>query len=490
MQLDDWLAREYGHDKDSRALWMQQVEDWRSWFVGNNASFHNYQIWNGKGYVKMRRKSLQMAKKCCEDWANILYNVNCTVTVDGEADNEKLQKVLTQNNFWLLCNQSIEKSWAVGTGSMVLSVIGLQYDDLTGSVRVSPSTRLAMEFVDVEKIYPLSWDGKGVTECAFASYRTIKGIKYAVVSVHLLDGKEYIIRNRLFRVSQTGDIEELDEQRESEMLGAFAEFRTGAEYRWFCLLSPALSNNLLTPENPAYDYPFGISVYANAIDGIKCIDMAYDAIANEITIGRMRIFASADDMLDSVDGHRVFDASDISVYELPHGLNAENVLQPVAPQLRIDAMQQALRADLAAFSNAVGMGREMYDLSVTNMATAAQVYSTNSELKRSRDKHKTKLENELYDFLLAVCHAATAFTATPINPEGLTLQFDDALFEDVSTTATRLIQERDAGLISGWEYRMETRHEDEKTAKTAIAAIEQEQMQRMVQMQEMQGGEV
>lgn len=489
MQLEDWLTEEYGHDKGARDVWMQRVSDWRSWFIGYNKSFHDYYIWNGKNKINLKRKSLQMAKKCCEDWANILYNVNCTVSVKNQQDNERLQEVLAKNDFWLLINQAVEKSFAVGTGALVQSVIDLAYDDNTQSVRATEGTRIALEYVDVDNIYPLSWDAKSVTECAFVSARTIKGIKYAIVSVHLLDGDSYLIKNRAFIVTQTGDIQTMAAEDEAEMLGAFAEFRTGSLDKWFCVISPALSNNLLTPAETGYDYPFGISIYANAIDAIKCVDMAYDAIANEITIGRMRIFASAD-MMDDVDGKRVFDSSDISVYELPKGLNAEQLLQPVAPALRIDGMQSALNADLSIFSNLVGMGRQMYDFSVANMATAAQVYSTNSELKRSRDKHKTRLENELFDFVSAICYACSTFTQAPINPEGLTLGFDDALFEDVTTTSQRLMHEKDAGLISGWEYRMETRHEDEITAKAAIAAIEQEMMQRMVQLQEVQGGEI
>lgn len=487
MRIEGWLKENYGYDNGVHEEWMKRVQYWREWYAGYAKDFHNYTIFNGKEPVPMRRKSLQMAKKVCEDWSNILFNINCTVTVENEASNENLQKILAKNSFWALMNQTIETYFAVGTAGIVLSVNEFAFDPETSTATITENTRPVLEMVDVEKIYPLSWDGRKCTECAFVTTKTVKGEKYAIVSLHLLENGSYTIKNKSFKLNGSGEIDMNSE--ESAIESSFEEFHTGSEIPWFVLFSPAVANNVMSPTDAAYDYPFGISVYANAIDALKCCDSAYDAVFNEITIGRMRIFAS-ESMMQTVDGRMVFDAADIAVYRLPAGLSKEQLLQPVAPALRVDAMQSALVADLSVLSQAVGMGRQMYDFNIANMATAAQVYSVNSELKRSRDKHKTALEDGLYDILHALCDAATRFTGMPVDAEGLKITFDDAIFEDKTSESDRARLDFDAGLLSGWEYRMQVFGEDEQTAKARIDEIKQERMRDVMALQVVQGGEV
>lgn len=488
MKIENWLQENFGYDPKIRNRWFEYIDMWRSWLIGFNKEFHVYQIWNGKAHIERRRKSLQMAKKICEDWSNILFNINCTVIVEDEASNENLQQLLAKNNFWLMVNQTIEAGFAVGTAGIVLSVIDFEYDEMTRTVTITENTRPVLEVVDVSKIYPLSWDDKRCTECAFVTSKTIKGERYAIVSLHLLENGEYVIRNRSFKLNQNGDFENpLDDGTEG--LETFEEFRTGSELPWFVLISPSCANNIMLPTESAYDYPFGISIYANAIDALKSVDLAFDAIDTEITIGRMRIFAS-ESMMKTINGEMVFDATDIAVYVLPQGLQQDQLLQPVAPSLRVSAMSEALTADLSVLSQNVGMGRQMYDLSVTNMSTAAQVYSVNSELKRSRDKHKTALEDRLYDILTAFCNAATAFTGFPINPDGLMISFDETMFEDKTATADRARLDFESGLISAWEYRILAFGEDKETAKARVEEIKAEKMRDTMALMAMQEQEV
>ena len=47
---------------------------WGNWYRGNFDSYHNINIWNGKRFLAYRLKSLNMAKKVCEDWADLLLN--------------------------------------------------------------------------------------------------------------------------------------------------------------------------------------------------------------------------------------------------------------------------------------------------------------------------------------------------------------------------------------------------------------------------------
>lgn len=480
MKITD-ILNDFGYDDSIRDQAIKKIENWRSWYVGFNRDFHEYQIYNGKSGIKRRRLSMQMAKKCCEDWSDILFNINCKISLEDDNSDAILQELLTKNDFWIKANQAVEKAFAVGTVGILLSVDGITYNTDAKTVDLSEADP-HIEIVDAKKIYPLSWDAGKCTECAFVTHTKIRGEKYALVSIHYLnESRRYVIENRIFKESDTGDLTVIE--NEDEILGAFRVFETNSEKPWFCIITPAICNNTTDVYGDYAEkmdgYPFGQSVFANAIDCIRALDSAFDSLSNEITIGRKRIFVN-DNMTRDLEGNKVFDAADISVYILPSGLNAENLIQPENSELRVEPIVNALKTALSAFSQNVGMGRDTYSFDVASMSTAAQVYSVNSELKRKRDKHKTKLENELYDILQAFIYAANTFSQYSINPDGLSIQFDDSLFEDENTKATRKMQEINIGVASRSEYRETIFGEDEATAKKRIAEVNQEEQETMI----------
>lgn len=141
------------------------TEEWLSWYRGEVFGFHNYRVYNGTNYLEMRRKTLQMAKKVCEDWANVLFNERCTITVDN---NEVLQEVLNNTNFWVKANEAVEKSFALGYGALVVNVVGLRVGEVTGHVDKS-SAKVEVDFVNKMKCYPLTVHNKQVIECGFVA---------------------------------------------------------------------------------------------------------------------------------------------------------------------------------------------------------------------------------------------------------------------------------------------------------------------------------
>ena len=479
MKIEDYLEQAFGYKKEYREKWIEKINEWQSWYCGYNKEFYNYTISTGRAAVKMKRKSLQMAKKCCEDWADLLFNVNCKIEIKN--NQEELNEILAKNNFWLMINQAIEKSFAVGTGALILSVSGIEHNEDLNTIIVNKAEP-CIEFVEAEKIYPISWNNQFIYECAFSTIKVVHGQKYLFLSVHTKQDDNYVIHSKVFTLTDSGEISELKEEDEKAILGSFTDFNTESDKRWFCIISPAISSNLGDSTNGYYsDYPFGISVFANAVDCIKSIDETFDSLSNEIQMGRKRIFVRSG-MLNNVNGQPMFDATDISVYELPDGVSGSDLFQPDNSALRVDSIVEALKTDMSAFSNNVGMGKDMYSFEVSSMSTAAQVYSTNSELKRHRDKHKTKIENELYDFLDTTCYASTKFSHYNISSEGLSIKFDDSMFEDLSSESQRKLNEINGDVAARYEYRTAIFNEDEETAKAKIAEIDEEKRKAMMNM--------
>lgn len=64
---------------------------------------------------KVQPCKLGMAKKVCEDWANLLMNEKVQITLEGQKEQEFIDRVLTSNNFTVKANEMQEMKSALGT---------------------------------------------------------------------------------------------------------------------------------------------------------------------------------------------------------------------------------------------------------------------------------------------------------------------------------------------------------------------------------------
>ncbi len=458
MKIEDFLKQRYKFDSTVTDNWKKYVALWKSWYVGKVKSFHNYSIYNGIRSVRKQRLSLQMPKKSCEDWADFLFNERCKISLADENSQKELLSVLNANDFWVLTNNAIEFSGASGTGAFVVSVDDILIDEDSG-VFNTDEAHTKIRYVDVESIYPISWEGRKITECAFAAKHFKNGKCYVNLSVHLIENNEYVIHNHLFEDIK-GSIKEVED---ADVLG---EFKTGSMIKWFSMLSPCAANNIYP------NSPWGVPYFANALDISRSIDMGYDSLDNEINLGRKRIFARTEMFNVTPDGTTaVFDANDISIYQLPKNATANDLIQAENSNLRVSELKEDIEFNLSLFGDRVGFGPDHYIFSGHTVKTATEVISTNSKLFRRKKKHESVLENALIDVLNAVAYASSKFGSCNINTEGLKIQFDDSIIEDKEAIANRALREVNAGVRSEEEYRVEVYGEDEETAKKKIAEI-------------------
>ena len=72
---------------------------WKSWYEGEVKDFHRYKVFNGQNHVQCRRYTMGMAKKVCEDWANLLMNEKVKITLEGTKEQDFFDSVCADNNF-------------------------------------------------------------------------------------------------------------------------------------------------------------------------------------------------------------------------------------------------------------------------------------------------------------------------------------------------------------------------------------------------------
>lgn len=431
-------------DKDFRS----HIETWLDWYRGNVEHFHKYKVWNGIGFVGQERSSLDMAKTVCEDWANLLLNERVQIAVEN--DQELLDQLLQANAFPREGNRTVEKAFALGTGAFS------EYLDADGNPRI--------DYHDAEQIWPLSWSGNRITECAFSSIDVVNGKKCAYLRMYRLnDNGTYRVEN-VWLDYESGDRVACPE-------GVQEVVETGLSIPLFQIITPNIAVNIDTT------CPLGMSVYANAISALKGIDIAYDSFVNEFVMGRKRLMipATMAKIEASKDGtiSPIFDPNDTVFVAYTPSEGQADGFHDLSPEIRADAHLTGIRTSLNVLSFKCGLGTGRYDFDrASGVKTATEVISEHSDLYQSMVKH----EQVLRDVLIGLVRALLALSNKNADAE-ITITFDDSVIQDRTSEITAAQAEVAAGLMSKFRYLTEIKGMAEDAAEEELQRIMAEERQ-------------
>ena len=442
-----------------------KVTEWKSWYQGNVKGFHNYTVQNGERQVKCRRYSLGMGKKLCEDWANLLMNEKVQITLEGQKEQDFIDLVLTENNFTVKANEMQEMKSALGTVAYVPRVIGQEISE-SGDIVPGNASGIVLDYVTIENIYPLSWQNGYISECAFSSEVTRGGKDYLYLQIHRReDNGNYVIENRIYRY----DNEQLADEQLVNVKG-FENIppvvHTGSDKRQFVIDRPNIANNI------NYLLPTGIAIYANAIDVLQGVDIAYDSYVNEFKLGKKRIMVKPS-AAQYLDGTPAFDPDDVVFYVMPEDTEDGAVVTPIDMTLRTAEHNTGIQDQLNILSSKCGFGETYYRFDGGSVATATQVISENSTMFRTIKKMEIVLEQALVELCRILLRMGnTAMNAGLDEDVEISIDFDDSIIEDKQTDFSRDMQLLSAGIINDWEFRMRWMNEDEATAKAALPKMQ------------------
>lgn len=403
----------------------EHIDEWLEWYQGDVAKFHVYNVYNGITMTQCKRLGLGMAKKVCEDWANLMLNEK--LSINAGSYEKRLEEILAANNFRVRGNQMIEIAFALGTGAFV------EYRDAEDNVLI--------DYIRADMIYPLSWDNGDITECAFGSYRVFDGKEIIYLQIHrrgLADGDvaenpaEYYIENH-YVDAESGEEIDLPE----DLLFVVA---TGSLLPLFQILTPNIVNNI------ELDSPMGVSVYANSISQLKGCDLIYDSYINEFVLGKKRIIVPTSmakiEMAKDGTTAPVFDPSDTVYYAMP-GDNREDLkLMENNMEIRADAHELGIQRALDLLSLKCGMGTGRYQFDSSGVKTATEVISDKSDLYQNLKKNELRVSAAIVGMVQAVSFLDTGTAIV------CTVDFDDSIIEDSNTTIDRNIKLVQAGLRS------------------------------------------
>lgn len=442
-EIREWLVEnKYNTATDET---YSHILEWLEWYQNDVEKFHKYKVFNGVVTKEEERYKLGMAKKVCEDWANLLLNEK--VAIKAGNYEKRLQEVLDNNNFLVRANQLIEMAFALGTGAIV------EYLD---------GEEVMIDYIRADMIYPLSWDNGDITECAFGSVRVIDGKEVLYLQIHRLgkadneeDSEHYYIENRYIDRKEN---KELDPPE-----GVIPLVPTGYDKPLFQIITPNICNNI------DLDSPLGVSVFANAIDQLKGCDLVYDSYMNEFVLGRKRIlvpisFAKKQMEKDGVAAP-AFDASDTVYYQMPGDRDSNLKLTEVDMSIRANEHELAVQRSLDVLALKTGLGAGRYQFDSSGVKTATEVISDKSDLYQNRQKNAIIVNAALVGMVKAV-----AYLDAGIDPD-VTIDFDDSIIEDTNTTIDRNIKLVQGGLRSKLTAIMEINKCTEEEALKEIERI-------------------
>lgn len=435
-----YLTRE-GYNVPDTAFY-SHIRMWLKWYKGKTG-FHSYSVYNGTKRVSKTRKTLSMAKRVPEDWANLLLNEKVEIVVDGEEQQKAIDAVLRANNFRVRGNQLVELAFALGTGAFV------ELLDKDGNVDI--------DYIRASMIFPLEYKNGEITECAFASEHREGSETYVYLNIHTRNEKgNYIIRNAYFR-KQGDNLNPVDLPEDIE-----EEINTGSAVPLFQIIKPNIVNNI------DLDNPLGVSVFANGIDQLEGVDLAFDSYCNEFRLGKKRIVIPVKMARVEMDNAGattpVFDYDDTEFYAIT-GADESMGIKEINMEIRSEDHEIGIKTMLNMLSKSCGLGDDYYEYQSGGVKTAKEVVSEKSDLFQNLKKHELVLESAIKGLVMAIA----SLKGINIDPDKVAVNFDDSIIEDTGAEKERFLQEIRDGVRQKWEYREKFFGETEEEAKTKVA---------------------
>lgn len=402
----------------------QLVDNWLKWYKGKTDK-HIYKVYNGKIYNKIEMKSLNIASQSCGDISDFFFNEKLDITINDEQAQDTINKILMQNNFLYNCNYLMQLTEALGTGAIV------PYLD---------KDKLRINYIPAPNIVILGCRENIPTEILFFSEEKTKDGTEVTINTHLLDDNDnYVILNKKYLVDNNGNSSEIEIDEKVK------EINTGSPLPKFGLLKTSIVNNI------DINSPYGISIYANALDNILAIDRVFDSLDIEVALGRKRIFVSGDATSFNTDSEGnitpVFDSTDIAYYQVP-GKEGSEPIKESNGELRIDQLSNALQYQLNMWSSKIGLGHNYYKFKDGQVyVNTDNVMSSNSDVYRKIKKQENIITNCLINVIYAIAELIGITTQFEVS-----VDYDDSIIEDKEQIRKQALTEYNTGLISKAQY--------------------------------------
>lgn len=459
MILNDYKAAFPNEDAPNLEKFYNDMYNWTEIYKGK--PYWNRVKRSGLYKKGLRRMNLMnTAKQLCDELSVLCFAEQVEIACDNEKYKAYLDKLMSNEGFWKHVPELISRAFAEGGGVLREYI---------------KDNRICVNYISGADFLPLSWDNKRITSAVFRSTAVKGGDYYTIFERQMLLPSG---RNRtetfLFRSRDKNTVGERVSL--NELFGDAPDFaETDIPFPTFQYFRPDVTNNA------EFYVPLGISVYANALDTLQALDVAFDSFAREFILGKKRIIVPSSCVqtvvdIDTGNQMRYFDADDEAYVALKCDEEGDLKITDNTVELRVDEHIKAINAllNILCFQTGLSSGTLSFDGS-EGMKTATEVISQESKTARTVKGHKNQLVEFFEEFCRAVIELGISLGDIPRTEYKLSVGFKDNVIIDENTLIDNNIKLVSAGLQSKAEAIMEIFKCDEETALKKIQRIAKEQ---------------
>ncbi len=409
-------------------------------------------------YAKDTRElnRLNVAKVLADEFTAFIFSEQVEISISDKNVEKFVLDCLEKSGFWANIIKILPPACALGGCAFKLFVRNGKID---------------IDYIHADRFIPVEWTSKIITAAIIVSKTTRNDKHYTLFEYYKLGKVTY----RLYRSDSSETLGVRAELSELyEQLSETVDY--GADIPVFIYFRPAVSNNA------EYDVPLGMSVYANAVDTLKSLDIVFDSFSREVVLGKKRIIVPSQATTQYYDQKagswkNAFDSDD-EAYVVFNSDDAEDLkITDNTLTLRIQEHVDAINAllNILCFQTGLSAGTLSFD-AVQGLKTATEVISQESKTQRTIKNNKNLFTEALEELIQAVIALGRYLKQLPEGemPE-IIIGWNDNVIIDDNTLIENTIKLYNANLIDLVTAIMRVNKCDEETAKAMAEKIKAEQ---------------
>lgn len=408
----------------------------------------------GRGFRKLAQ--LGCAKVLCDNMAALTFSGQADIFCGDEKRQKYVEEVLRRNGFWENMPGFFSKAYALGGGALRVYIAG-------GEVR--------LDYVDAENFIPTGCGTGGINEGIFRSRFCRGGVYYTLLERQAFDGTVNV-RRALFASKNGAAGERVPLEALFEGLEEEAEYALGEQM--FAYFRPAAANNM------AEGSLLGLSCFANCMDTLKALDIAFDSFSREFVLGRKRIIVPSSCIRTVVDPDtgnvsRYFDADDEVYQALKCDEERDLKITDNTAELRVTEHVEGINALLNILCFQTGLSAGTLSFSdASGVRTAAEVKSMETRTDVTMQQNRAMAAELIEKTARAIIACGIMCGELDGGEISVRVAFSDSQTVDRGEIVDRNIRLVNAGLRSRLSAVMEVLECGEEEAARELLRIENE----------------
>ncbi|EKC6551865.1 phage portal protein [Listeria monocytogenes] len=413
----------------------KNIDMWKRLYQGHYAEWHNLNYEHNGNPVNRRQLSMNLPKVTAKYMSKLLFNEKVKINIDDDKAEEFVLNVLKTNGFTKNMERYIEYGEAMG--GFVIKV----YHDGNKNVKVS--------FATADCMYPLSNDSENVDECVIANSFHKNNKYYTLLEWNEWQNDVYVISTELY---ESDSPDEIGSKVSLALL--FDDIEEKVYFRdfsrpLFSYIKPNIANNKNLTS------PLGISVYANALDTLKTLDLMFDSYYQEFKLGKKKVLVPSSFVKTAVnlDGStsQYFDSTDEAFYIFQGEQDdTGKAIKDISVEIRSTEFIESINAMLRIYAMQVGLSAGTFTFDENGLKTATEVISEKSETYQTKNSHSQLIEQGIKEMIVSILEVGNlvgAYSGEVVELDTITVDFDDSIAQDEDTTINRYTNAKNQGMI-------------------------------------------